>query len=643
MSQTLSPAETTAELLAEAERQRRLRRAYGATLVSALLLFASFHPLDAGFLAWVALVPWLYVAATEGRRVAAGVSYATTVLYHVVGLSWIGLVSQEGWLITSLLEGFYGVALALLPLWVRRRTGTPLVVALPLIGTGLEWLRGNTPVIRFPWLLLGHSQHANETLIQVADLTSVYGLTFLVLVVNGAVVDLLLLLRARWVAAPALPADADPFTRLQHGLAHVRAVVARHLGPADRRRALLCAALPLALVGASLVYGAVRRGQVEAARRPGPRVLVMQPDFPQSLKDAPTSAVDLVETQMDRTTEALIRLGPDAKLDAIVWSETMWPWALPDERSEVGKRRFQDCLRYHELHPRYGPVYAKIIQSWTRSLQALADRSGAVVLVGAADLQWDPRRDTAPEHNSVFAVAPRQGVIARYDKINLVPASEYVPGENTLLFHWLYELVRSFVPKGFTVFTRGEGPVLMPAGEHRIAPNICFEISFPELLRESVRAGATAHVCPANDGWFVRGGRWQLRGALALEGGEDPPGPRETAELPLARDHAIFRAIESRRPVVRCVNRGVSLVVDPTGDVREEVTQVIAGKERRVGVEGTFVTEVWTTDLRTFYIIFGDAFALACGAAGLVLAGCAARGRRLAPDPDAAVAAPSQA
>src|SRR5690606_33698469 len=139
-----------------------------------------------------------------------------------------------------------------------------------------------------------------------------------------------------------------------------------------------------------------------------------------------------------------------------------------------------------------------------------------------------------PLHNSIYAIAPQAGVVARYDKINLVPASEYVPGGEG---GWLHGVVMSFMPPGFTFtsFTPGEGPVLMQAGEHRLAPNICFEVSFPELLRESVVAGATAHVCPANDGWFVRGGR-----------NEDNEHWMTTAEIALARDHSVLRAIESR-------------------------------------------------------------------------------------------------
>jgi len=106
-----------------------------------------------------------------------------------------------------------------------------------------------------------------------------------------------------------------------------------------------------------------------------------------------------------------------------------------------------------------------------------------------------------------------------------------------------------------------------------------------------------------------------------------------SAELPLARDHAIYRAIENRRGVVRCVNRGVSLIVGPTGQVTESVEQAVDGEWREVGVSGTIVAHVPTTELRSFYVRFGNVFAWLCALASAGLVACAWRGKRLVSDP----------
>jgi apolipoprotein N-acyltransferase len=583
-----------------------LRWPYLATGLSALLLFASFHPMDQGGLAWVAFVPWLVVAAIVQGRTAVVMSYATTALYHLVGLSWIGLVSPEGWLTTVFLEGFYGIALATIPLWVRRRTGLPLALSLPVVGAALELARGNTPVIRFPWLLIGQSQHARDALVQLADVTSVYGLSFLVLAVNGGLVDAALLLRARWLQG------REPDTH-------------------DRTRLAAVLAGPLLLVGLAWLYGVHRKDTVREALTPGPWVLVVQPDYPQSLKDPPELAENVAEGNLSLTAKALERrrkTRDQPPVDLIVWSETMWPWPIPDD-SRPGSRE-----AWNEWLSQIDPTRAALIESYTRRLFEVPVQAHATLIVGAVDdpdrLKWiepgDPR--SVKPHNSVYALSPDgRGVVGRYDKINLVPASEYIPGDGTTLFSWVPKLVQAFIPKGFHFesFGSGEGPVLFPVPGHdaegkpvvyNAAIDVCFEISFPELLRESVAKDASFHVCPANDGWFVRGGI-----------GEG----QETAELRLARDHAQLRAIEGRRPVVRCVNRGVSLVMDPLGEVAPDdlVYAVRGGKIEVVGIEGTFITQLETTRLVTFYVAHGDVFAWGCVLGSVVLIALAVRRRRV--------------
>src|SRR5437867_4426995 len=91
-----TPAMAPEDAAAEAEK-KRLLGIYVACGLSIALFFASFHPLDLGFLAWFCLVPWLFVALRGTRRCAVVTSYATTFLYHLLGLSWIGLVTAPGW------------------------------------------------------------------------------------------------------------------------------------------------------------------------------------------------------------------------------------------------------------------------------------------------------------------------------------------------------------------------------------------------------------------------------------------------------------------------------------------------------------------------------------------------------------------
>lgn len=644
-----------------------LRRNYAAVGLSALLSFAAFHPFDFGFLAYVALVPLLCVGAINRPGVAALLAYCATVLYHVPGLSWIAMTTPPGWLMTAFMEGGYGIALVCLPLFIRRRTGTPLAISLPLVGVILECIRGNFPFISFPWLFWGQTQHAQLTLAQIADLTSVYGLSGIVLLVNGALADVILMLRARNVSGLDLSSD-------------------------DLKRLRLIVALPIAVVILALSYGYLRRGQVEAAMRdagPGPRLVLIQPDLPQSLKDGGSPIASVNENL--RGSKVAIAAAGGQKIDGMLWTETMWYWPLPDGRPGVagkdeqgierdgmavyqgwreGNQRFADRLeraikylraakasgdkqdvaqalaglRKQLRLPKADEAQAiRVAQGWAsdirqfpiveRELLSLPSQINAPLFVGAVDLDVSGRGKNP--HNSYYQLVPdgegSATVAARYDKVECVPVAEYIPfkSEDSLL-HSFHRFMKGFVPAGFLVFERGEGPVLMDAGEFKLSPNICFEISFPELLRRGTAAGADVHVCPANDAWFVRGGR----------------GPNEriskTAEIDLARAHSVFRAIENRRSVVRCVNRGVSLCVDPTGVVVDELTRLHpkTGKPQKIGIEGSLTVQPPITRLRSFYVRFGNVFAYACGLGALLLLWFARAGRQLFPPTEGVSAAP---
>jgi apolipoprotein N-acyltransferase len=575
-------------------RDGRLRRIYGAIALSALLSFASFHPLDLGLLAWVALVPLLYIGATEEARVGVVAAYCATVLYHLPGLSWIALTTPEGWLLTSFLEGFYGIALVCGPLWIRKRTGLPLLLTLPILGIALEWTRGNFPWIAFPWLLWGHSQHARGTLIQIADLGSVYAVSGLVLCFNGAVVDAALQWARRWKA------QADPT-------------------PADTRRLQLIAAVPVALILVSLLYGVVRRGQVEAAMEanPGPRVLVVQIDAPQSLKDDGLRAHEIARANM-RLTEVGLRQSAEP-VDVIVWSETMWPYPIRDARTAASRVGWDDWQKTNKGSPeRWRRSMARQAEVLGRQLAAIPSRTGVPLLVGAVDRGFGGR-----PHNSFYMLAPVDDgpaqVVARYDKIYLVPVSEGIPFDPG---SFLFRFFKAFVPPGFRVFEEGAlDQPLFEVGDHRFAANICFEISFPELLASFTARGATAHVCPANDAWFVRGGRDDE--AIA------------TAEVDLAKAHTRFRAIENRRPIIRCVNRGISLIMTPAGEVLEQVEKPDPkrpGEKLVVGVANALVARAPTTDFMPLWVRLRSwGLPLLSILASLGLVTCAALGRVVLP------------
>lgn len=181
---------------------RRKDRHLGPYLLAAfsgLLLFLSFPKFGHWTVAWVALVPLF--ASLKGRDFAGALLLGLTsgLVFHVGLLYWVaGVVVQYGRLPFAL--GFFVMFLLALylSLYVSLfaagvtyfdRRQIPPVVAAPLLWVLLEYARANL-LTGFPWGHLAHSQYANLPMIQIADLTGVYGISFLLVFVNAVLVDL---------------------------------------------------------------------------------------------------------------------------------------------------------------------------------------------------------------------------------------------------------------------------------------------------------------------------------------------------------------------------------------------------------------------------------------------------------------------
>ena len=106
---------------------------------------------------------------------------------------------------------------------------------------------------------------------------------------------------------------------------------------------------------------------------------------------------------------------------------------------------------------------------------------------------------------------------------------------------------------------------------------ICFESTFPSLSRKFVHKGAEVLIYVVNDGWY-----------------ENPPEPQQHAK------QAIYRAIENRRPVLRCTNTGISMIIDPRGNISHELP---------LNERGMIQATIKPQKIATFYTCHGDIFA----------------------------------
>ncbi len=195
----------------------RISRSALLPAAGGLLCFLSFPPANLGWLAWLAYVPLLvFVArarsaagAFAGGFLAGFVQFFGLLLWIPAVLVHYGGVPRYGsWLLYVLLcimEAAYpAVASTLTHRLIRLRGGLSLL-AFPVVFVSLEWLRTYLVFGGFPWLLTGYSQTAYPGLMQIADVTGVYGVTFLVAFVNASLAFALVFRMRPWkVLIPVL-------------------------------------------------------------------------------------------------------------------------------------------------------------------------------------------------------------------------------------------------------------------------------------------------------------------------------------------------------------------------------------------------------------------------------------------------------
>ncbi len=278
-------------------------------LLSGVLLSLSFPKPSLAGLAYVALVPLLFSLARPNRRLPAFVcGMITGLVFYLATIYWLTLTMENygaipRWLsllilfvfscYLALYHGIFAWATARM-----QRTRFPLVVAAPLFWVALEYARGHL-LTGFPWALLGYTQYRHPLVLQVADLTGVYGVSFVIVAVQVA-----------FTAILAVATGRGGFRSL----------------PVPLGGAIACLVLTIA-------YGAYRLDQIRALE-PGTllRVGVVQGNIEQEEKWDPIfrDKILAIHTRLSREAAA-------AAPDLIIWPEASVPFYFMAERAYQSK------------------------------------------------------------------------------------------------------------------------------------------------------------------------------------------------------------------------------------------------------------------------------------------------------------------
>jgi len=168
-------------------------------VLSGVFLFLSFPKYGSGIMAWMALIPLFFALTDAAPREALKIGFLTGVVAHIGILYWIAhVVVQYGYLpiyvgiaVMLLLAAYLSLYTACFAAGVvlLKSRGIRIVVSAPLLWTVFEYLRAQL-LTGFPWENLGYSQYLYARIIQISDIMGVYGISFLIVMVNAVLYDL---------------------------------------------------------------------------------------------------------------------------------------------------------------------------------------------------------------------------------------------------------------------------------------------------------------------------------------------------------------------------------------------------------------------------------------------------------------------
>jgi len=540
-----------------------------AAIVSGLLYAACFPPFNYDWLCWIALTPLLaaiWFSGGESKRrwtrdillgYVGGVSFFWSVF------PWLRTVTVPGWLLVGAYMAIY-VALwswicgllrpGLRKLRVRPVEGLAAVSQRlnqkyaaehgTMIQPEIPEVAADSPARRSPWLssinnlrlafllaaawvaqewlrsivfsgwgwnTLGTALHRQIVLIQIAELTGIAGISFMV-----AFTNVILLATVRRFILETQVKPMRPHFDLTLTMAGIVGVMAFGLH---------CL-------------------QIHRETQPL-NVALVQPNIPREEK----FTVEFANKTFDLFTR-LSRPALDAsqKPDLLVWPESAMP----------------------------GPVLGDELSH--RFVMDFSASAKTDLMLGTID------QDEERAYNAALLVSEAGAHLQIYRKVHLVQFGEYVPGRRPVPL--LARVVGDQVPddfafgKEFTVFK-------LTGDKAKIAPLICFEDTIGDLARQFVLAGANLLVNVTNDGWFLRsaGSRQHLA-------------------------NAVFRCVETRLPMVRAANTGVTCFINEFGSI----TQMLVDENRSPFTQGTLTGQVGivANPEPTFYVLHGEWFAYAC-------------------------------
>jgi apolipoprotein N-acyltransferase len=365
------------------------------SLVAAAVLILAFPPFEAAYLVWVGLVPLLAAIRRSGPASAGALAYLAGIGFFMGVFSWINVIpgfTLTDFLLLGVYMGSYWGSFGLALSFLTRRGGLSPVLVAPVIWVSMEYLRSHAGFLALPWALLGQSQYQLLPVIQMAAFTGVYGISFVIVMVNALLSELLLGLAAGSRSSPSR----------------------------CKLRLFPYALTTLGVVTISLCYGFWALSAKPAGE--GIRTCLIQGNIPQAIKWQKQYRTMNLGKYCRLTTQAAQADHPTL----VVWPESAVPGPfLQDSQTTHTVFRLAQSIRTH-------------------------------LLLGTAQRPKLGKRNRVLTHryNSVFLISPEGTITGYYHKIHLLPFAEYLPYREAL--PWPKRLAvhaGDFIPgQNYTIF-----------------------------------------------------------------------------------------------------------------------------------------------------------------------------------------------
>ena len=463
-----------------------IRSGYLLAIGAGLLLTAALPKISIAGCAWIA--PALLMAAAHGKSGgdAFRVGYVAGLAHFLSSLSWLLLIPVSGfpilgWFSLSAFIALYpavwvwlvakcGVRKAEYESWMQRTvwslSGAAVWVALEMVRA--RFLGG------FPWNPLGVSQYQLIPLIQIASVTGVYGVSFLVV----------------WFSLSLFSAGRMIFRR-----------------PATRFTWQAEIFLPLSVVATLFAVGFARLKEPDASA-PTLRITLVQPSVPQALIWDPKMDDSRFQQLLERSSRVLTN-----QTDLLIWPESAVP-----EFNEAAYSAITNLVRTRHVWL----IFNAEDTEWRPNPKDKDDFD----IFNAAFL-FDPDGHCA-------AVYHKQKLVIFGEYIPLVRwlpfikwftpiTGSFAAGTNAVPFLMDRWNERPREPLVEINNVSPDSPTgVSPRQKVKTATLICYEDMFPQLAREYVQDDTDFLVNLTNDGWFGEGAeQWQQAAAAIFRAVED--------------------------------------------------------------------------------------------------------------------------